>query len=274
MREHYDPFKADKKNKKTPPEELAREERTPVNEPMEGGNSGAQNLTSQGAVQEAPPAGEMAPQGSLPEDASTAQGPPLDPSPRDPERVPKDPERVPKDPFLEAGEEHKRGHAPYEPPRVNHREVVTPFISAGFWIRGVALLFDLVVAFAFARIFTAPLVALLPGIPGWLEKIISGIFFYGYFVGASLITNGQSLGKMLMGLRVIHSSHRPMDFTTAFIREGASRLILNTFPILYLISAFTPTKQGIGDMLSDTYVVHDKLYAVERDHPKVFHPYL
>lgn len=150
---------------------------------------------------------------------------------------------------------------------------VSAMVSAGFWIRTVAFLIDAAVAAAFASIFASPITAFFLTEGSLAAKAISGFLFYLYFVLSIYLTNGQTLGKMITGIRVIHPDEERLSLTTVVIREGFCRLIQTTFLLLYVITAFSERKQNLGDFLSDTFVVKDALYAVEKDEGDLFYAY-
>ena len=150
---------------------------------------------------------------------------------------------------------------------------VSAMVSAGFWIRTVAFLIDAAVAAAFASIFASPITAFFLTDGSLAAKAISGFLFYLYFVLSTYLTNGQTLGKMIAGIRVIHPDEERLSLTTVVIREGFCRLIQSTFLLLYVITAFSERKQNLGDFLSDTFVVKDTLYAVEKDEGDLFYAY-
>ena len=150
---------------------------------------------------------------------------------------------------------------------------VSAIVSAGFWIRTVAFLIDAGIAAAFASIFASPITAFFLTDGGLAAKAISGFFFYLYFVLSTYLTNGQTLGKMITGIRIIHPDEPRLSLTTVVIREGFCRLIQTTFLLLYVITAFSERKQNLGDFLSDTFVVKDALYTVEKDEGDLFYAY-
>lgn len=160
-----------------------------------------------------------------------------------------------------------------KPVRRRYSHPISAMVAAGFWIRTVAFLIDAVVASAFAGIFASPMNALLLTEGSMAAKAVSGFFFYLYFVLSTYFTNGQSLGKMITGIRVIHPEEPRLSWTTVVIREGFCRFIQTTFVLLYVITAFSERKRNLGDFLSDTYVVKDALYAVERDEGELFYAY-
>ena len=177
-------------------------------------------------------------------------------------------------PFEENFSEEREPKAPMAKVPMRRRKYpVSAMVSAGFWIRTVAFLIDAIVASAFAGIFASPINALFLTEGSMAAKGVSGFFFYLYFVLSTYFTNGQTLGKMITGIRVIHPEEPRLSWTTVVIREGFCRLIQTTFVLLYVITAFSERKRNLGDFLSDTYVVKDALYAVEKDEGELFYAY-
>ncbi|TFE00916.1 RDD family protein [Jeotgalibacillus salarius] len=139
----------------------------------------------------------------------------------------------------------------------------------GFWIRVCAYLFDLLVIGALNGLLVYP-VFRLSGLEmgsGMFSgvNIVTAIVFFAYFV---LMTKffGQTLGKMIFGLRVVSKEGKRPGWITVIIRELAGRYIYTSITffglpflaILYAVAAFTPKKQGIHDIFADTAVVHER----------------
>ncbi|MEK5325298.1 RDD family protein [Aeribacillus sp. FSL M8-0254] len=146
------------------------------------------------------------------------------------------------------------------------REVQTDisYHFAGFWMRFWAYLLDLIVVSSVIRIVANPLFLLIG-----LEKsdfifspyrILSALFFFSYFI---LMTKflGQTLGKMVFGLRVISLKNDKLTWIDVFFREWIGRYISKVTWIGYLIVAFTKKKQGLHDLFSDTTVIHDERFS-------------
>ncbi len=150
---------------------------------------------------------------------------------------------------------------------------VSAMVSAGFWLRAISFLIDVAVASAFSAIFTSPLNALFAMDGTLLSKGLSGFFFYLYFILSTYFTNGQTLGKIITATRVIHPEEPRLSLTTVIVREGFCRFIQTTFLPLYVITAFAERKRNLGDFLSDTYVVKDALYTVEKNEGDLFYAY-
>ena len=169
-------------------------------------------------------------------------------------------------------ENFSENHEPKVPLR-RRKYPVSAMVSAGFWIRTVAFLIDAAVAAAFASIFASPITAFFLTDGSLTAKALSGFLFYLYFVLSTYLTNGQTLGKMITGIRIIHPDEPRLSLTTVVIREGFCRFIQTTFLLLYIITAFSERKQNLGDFLSGTFVVKDALYAVEKDEGDLFYAY-
>ncbi|TYR82150.1 RDD family protein [Priestia megaterium] len=142
------------------------------------------------------------------------------------------------------------------------KETVQPKVYyAGFWMRFWAYLLDLLIIGSIDRIIVKPLFDVLhlsqeDGFfsPFWF---VTALTFYGYFV---LMTKyfGQTLGKMVFGLKVIHLHEDSLSWSAVLFREGIGRYISKTLLLIgYLLVAFLPKKQGIHDYYADTTVIHE-----------------
>lgn len=140
---------------------------------------------------------------------------------------------------------------------------------ASFGLRAFAFIVDMLVIGAINKILINVLGIDLDyeiyGIE--MAEILRWIVTILYFVIISLITKGQSLGKMIVGIRVVSLTSDKLDLGQILIREIAGRLIQNTIMILYLLPIFTPKNQSLIDFFVDTAVVKDDafidLYGVD-----------
>lgn len=100
-----------------------------------------------------------------------------------------------------------------------------------------------------------------------MAEIFRWIVTILYFVIISLVTKGQTLGKMIVGIRVVSLISDKLDLGQILVREIAGRIIQNTIMILYLLPIFTPKNQSLIDFFVDTAVVKDDafidLYGVD-----------
>ncbi|MGX7100369.1 RDD family protein [Globicatella sanguinis] len=86
---------------------------------------------------------------------------------------------------------------------------------------------------------------------------ISTAIYCLYFAGLTLIFKGQTLGKMIMGLRTVRLDGYNLKLSDIFFREIVCRIIQRPYPFLYLISFFTSEKKQIGDWVANTCVIVD-----------------
>ncbi|MFS0645551.1 RDD family protein [Siminovitchia sp. 179-K 8D1 HS] len=137
----------------------------------------------------------------------------------------------------------------------------------GFWMRFWAYLLDLLVIAGINGILIKPVFRLFD-----LSLEASGIFtpinmataavFYLYFVVMTKYF-GQTLGKMVFGLKVVPLNGNSLSWGTVIFREWIGRYISATFQILYIIAAFTPKKQALHDLFADTTVIHERSNGIK-----------
>ncbi|MFT9820994.1 RDD family protein [Lysinibacillus sp. NPDC056185] len=140
--------------------------------------------------------------------------------------------------------------------------------TAGFWIRFWAFLLDGFVITAIGGILVNPIFYLMDWSLSetvWYApiSILSAILYYSYFV---LMTRffGQTLGKMIFGLRVISLKHEKLTWSDVLFRDWIGRIINSIFMPLYILVGILPNNQGLHDYFADTTVVHEKIY-IEKD---------
>ena len=133
---------------------------------------------------------------------------------------------------------------------------------AGFWMRFWAYLLDLLVIGSLNGIVVYPIfralgLSLNDANMFAPVSIVTAIIFYVYFV---LMTRffGQTLGKMVFGLRVISLQDQSLSWGAIIFREWIGRFISGTIIILYVVVGFLPKKQGIHDLFADTTVIHER----------------
>ena len=124
---------------------------------------------------------------------------------------------------------------------------------AGFWIRVLAALIDLIVVGSAAGVL-----AMFFGASGNDNPAfpILAILYDGLLIGR---WNGQTLGKKTLGIKVIAADGRQCSLWRAFARALASWLNLFTLGLTYLMVAFGQRKQGLHDHIAGTLHV----YAVQ-----------
>jgi uncharacterized RDD family membrane protein YckC len=141
------------------------------------------------------------------------------------------------------------------------QEIIS-FRFAGFWMRFWAYLLDLIIVGSINRLLIYPAFRAID-LP--LNEnnmfapiaIATALSFYLYFV---LMTKylGQTLGKMVFGLKVVNLDGNSLSWGTVLFREWIGRFISSTIIITYIVVAFLPKKQGLHDLFADTSVIHER----------------
>lgn len=149
----------------------------------------------------------------------------------------------------------------YEPSRETRVVSAYEGLYAGFWMRFWAYLLDLIVIGSVNRMILNPVFRALDVPLAESEmfapiSIATAIVFYLYFV---LMTKfyGQTLGKMVFGLKVVDLDGKNLSWGTVIFREWIGRFISATVMILYIVVAFTNKKQGLHDLFADTSVIYE-----------------
>jgi uncharacterized RDD family membrane protein YckC len=100
----------------------------------------------------------------------------------------------------------------------------------------------------------------------WMEEYAGAVLILlfaalngGYFLIAEYATGGRTIGKRVMGIRVIQDNGRPLSFLAAAVRNLMR--IIDTLPALYfigaLVSFFHPNDKRLGDIAAGTVVVYE-----------------
>lgn len=157
--------------------------------------------------------------------------------------------------------EKKNSSAPFGNFSKDKEHRYPDYFYAGFWIRFFAYLIDTLCITAITGIVIGVPFNLLG-----LEKegeifsvygILSLVIYLAYFILLTKLNRGQTIGKMIFGIQVVCFNEEALSWSTVLVREGACRFILkNTiFSLGYLVSIFTPNKQHLGDLFTETSVV-------------------
>jgi uncharacterized RDD family membrane protein YckC len=83
-----------------------------------------------------------------------------------------------------------------------------------------------------------------------------GMLAFGY-VAAFTVAGGQTIGKMVLSLRVIGDDGRPVDAAGGMIRALACMLVPVTLGLSYLPALFTSDHRALHDRLAGTRVVQE-----------------
>ncbi|GEM04353.1 hypothetical protein HMI01_13410 [Halolactibacillus miurensis] len=123
------------------------------------------------------------------------------------------------------------------------------YFYAGFFIRLFAFTVDMIMIQSLSRLLLFYLNESL------LKTVLSLFIYLLYFICMTKFTNGQTLGKMIFGIRVIAINEETLSWTTVLVREGFGRYLQKVLWIMYSLTIFTRYKQHVVDLLTDTSVV-------------------
>ena len=95
-------------------------------------------------------------------------------------------------------------------------------------------------------------------------RVLSPVPFVGFlatlafgYVAAFTVAGGQTIGKMLLSLRVIGDDGRPVDAAGGMLRALGCMLVPITLGLSYLPALFTSDHRAIHDRLAGTRVVQE-----------------
>ena len=90
---------------------------------------------------------------------------------------------------------------------------------------------------------------------------INVLLVCSYFTLIPYLCNGQTLGKMIVGIKVVMIDGSNITFVSLFVREILGKLLLNFINIFlanltsYALMLYRRDKRAIGDILAKTMVV-------------------
>ena len=137
--------------------------------------------------------------------------------------------------------------------------LISSDMYAGFWIRCVAFVID--ASFVVCLMNIAVYFDIESYIPISIAIVYMILFAFYSFIFAYLF-DGQSIGKMLTGIKVIEENGSKLGFFTAFVREFAGKLIMIPLFLTFIFTAFSYKKHSIIDYLSDTCVIKSKYQSL------------
>ena len=122
------------------------------------------------------------------------------------------------------------------------------YAYSSFGLRFLAYIIDMMVISAIFSIgkFIFPIDPEAKVLGLVLADVIYTIVSLAYFTILSLITRGQSLGKIITGLRVVSVGGGNLSTSQILIREIAGRYIQNKFIFLYALALVTPKNKVLS----------------------------
>ncbi|WP_434992990.1 RDD family protein [Arthrobacter sp. Ld5] len=154
---------------------------------------------------------------------------------------------------------------------VTGEAVVLELKPAGFAARGLSVLIDII-----AQIALAILVLLLIG------NLFGGVFDDAFTRALGLVTvvllllvlpvtvetltRGKSLGRLVMGLRIVRDDGGAIRFRHAFIRGMLAILEIYMLvgSLAFIVSLFNERSKRLGDLLAGTYAMRERVVARPR----------
>lgn len=154
---------------------------------------------------------------------------------------------------------------------VTGEAVVLELKPAGFAARGLSILIDLI-----AQIILAILLVLLIGnvfggvldtaLTGALSLVVVVLLILVIPVTVETVTRGKSLGRLVMGLRIVRDDGGAIRFRHAFIRGMLAILEIYMLAgsLAFLVSLFNERSKRLGDLLAGTYAMRERVVARPR----------
>ena len=139
---------------------------------------------------------------------------------------------------------------------------------AGFWMRFVAYLIDMIVIYAISSLLNTFSFGLLNkklDFPILGEESLSYVIvMFTYFISMTYFFS-QTLGKMIMKIKVETNKGDKLGLMDVVYREVVGRLLtIFLVYIPYLAVAFTNKKKGLHDYIADTIVVKEDFSKLRR----------
>ena len=111
---------------------------------------------------------------------------------------------------------------------------------AGFGIRFIATVIDLII-FSLLKAF--------------LPLYVITLLYFLYNI-VMLSQYGATIGKMVVGIKVISDKGEPVTVPQVLLREIVGKILSQILYIGYFMIFFTRYKQGLHDKIAETYVVY------------------
>jgi len=143
------------------------------------------------------------------------------------------------------------------------REVLTPegvalhLLAAGPFPRALAWLIDAVLRLS-ALMLAGMLLSILGRFGSGLWLIVLFALLWLYPVVLETLWNGQTVGKRVLGIRVVAANGAPVGWVAAFVRNLLR--VVDMLPVGYAVGVvsalFDPWGRRLGDLVAGTLVVH------------------
>ena len=154
------------------------------------------------------------------------------------------------------------------PTSIEDYMILSKNFYAGFWMRFVAYLIDMIVIYAISSLLNTFSFGLLNkrlDFPILGEESLSYVIvMFAYFISMTYFFS-QTLGKMIMKIKVETNKGDKLGLIDIVYRELVGRLLtIFLLYIPYLAVAFTNKKKGLHDFIADTVVVKEDFSRLRR----------
>jgi uncharacterized RDD family membrane protein YckC len=122
---------------------------------------------------------------------------------------------------------------------------------AGFWIRFIASLIDGILLTAVTYLLGFRSSTDLFSFSELFQNLLGLVYFI-----ILTVLYGQTLGKMICGIKVVRTDEKPNSWGSIILRETIGKLVSGIVLLLgFIWAAFDKRKQGWHDKMANTYVV-------------------
>ena len=154
------------------------------------------------------------------------------------------------------------------PTSIEDYMILSKNFYAGFWTRFVSYLIDMIVIYAISSLLNTISFGLLNKVLDFPilgeESLSYVIVMFTYFIAMTYFFS-QTLGKMIMKIKVETNKGEKLSFADVVYRELVGRLLTIFLAYLpYLAVAFTNKKKGLHDFIADTVVVKEDFSKLRR----------
>lgn len=148
-------------------------------------------------------------------------------------------------------------------------EIVQPIPFKGFWIRAVANFLDIIIIVIFSAVTSLLLLLAVGKILGDIGVVTTALVLLVLFIVGMLLYKPLmeasdyqgTFGKHILSMKIVDKSGRKITLSKSFVRSIIHILhfvipVINSFSWLaFLVIGFTEQKQGLHDIVAETYVV-------------------
>ena len=154
------------------------------------------------------------------------------------------------------------------PTSIEDYMILSKNFYAGFWMRFVAYLIDMIVIYAISSLLNTFSFGLLNkrlDFPILGEESLSYVIvMFAYFISMTYFFS-QTLGKMIMKIKVETNKGDKLGIMDVVYREVVGRLLTIFLAYIpYLAVAFTNKKKGLHDYIANTVVVKEDFSKLRR----------